>query len=102
MQTDRVRIQVLSVLVGLVAALWLYPWLDAHRYQRLTTSPATEFVVTSAADNGPGSLREALFNAIRSESPTVIVLAANEIVVRTPLPPLGCRPMSPRARQRRG
>jgi hypothetical protein len=88
MQTDRVRIQVLAVLAGLVAALWLYPWLDSHRYQRLTTSPATEFVVTSPADNGPGSLREALFNAIRSELPTVIVLAANEVTIRTPLPPL--------------
>jgi hypothetical protein len=88
MRADRVRLQVLCVLAGLVAALWLYPWLATHRYQRLTTSPATEFAVTSAANNGPGSLREALFNAIRSDSPVAIVLEANEIAVTTPLPPL--------------
>jgi hypothetical protein len=88
MRTDRVRLHVLCVLAGLVAALWLYPWLSAHRYQRLTTSPATEFFVTSPANNGPGSLREALFNAIRSDSPAAIVLNANEIAVTTPLPPL--------------
>ena len=88
MVTDRVRLHVLCVLAGLVAALWLYPWLSAHRYQRLTTSPATEFVVTNAANNGPGTLREALFNAIRSESPVAIVLEAKEINVTTPLPPL--------------
>ncbi len=88
MRTERVRLQVLAVLAGLVVALWLYPWLDEHRYQRLTLSPATELVVSSAADNGPGSLREALFNAIRSESPAVIVLAVKEMTVRTPLPPL--------------
>lgn len=88
MRTDRVGLQVLCVLAGLVAALWLYPWISAHRYQRLTTSPATEFVVTSSANNGPGSLREALFNAIRSDSPAAIVLEANGIAVNTPLPPL--------------
>lgn len=91
MRTDRVRIHVLCVLAGLVAALWLYPWLAAHRYQRLTNAPATEFFVTSRANNGPGSLREALFNAIRSDAPTAIVLRADEISVNTPLPPLAAR-----------
>jgi hypothetical protein len=88
MGTDRVRSQVLAVLAGLVAALWLYPWLDAHRYRRLAASPAAEISVTSAADNGPGSLREALFRALRSDEPTAIVLDARELFVATPLPPL--------------
>jgi parallel beta helix pectate lyase-like protein len=91
MHKDRVRVHVLCVLVGLVAALWLYPWLNDHRYQRLTTSPATEFVVTNPANNGPGTLREALFRAIRSDVPTVVVLRTNDMVVTTPLPPLVTR-----------
>src|SRR6185503_18304774 len=91
MRADRVRIHVLCVLTGLVVALWLYPWLDEHRYQRLSTSPGAELLVTSAANNGPGSLREALFAAIRSDAPASIVLRANELSITTPLPPLVTR-----------
>ena len=91
MRADRVRIHVLCVLTGLVAALWLYPWLDQHRYQRVSISPGAELLVTSAANNGPGSLREALFTAIRSDAPASIVLRANELSITTPLPPLVTR-----------
>lgn len=91
MRTDSARFNMLFVLAGLVAALWLYPWLDEHRYQRLTTAPAAELIVTSPADSGPGTLRDALFRAMRSDVPTAIVLRASEIVVTTPLPPVVAR-----------
>jgi hypothetical protein len=89
MRTD--RIQVLCVLAGLVAALWLHPWLDAHRYRRLAAAATAEFYVTSAANNGPGSLREALFNALRADEPAAVVLQVRETFVSTPLPPLATR-----------
>ena len=83
--------QVLCVLAGLVAALWLHPWFDSHRYRRLAAAATAEFYVTSSANNGPGSLREALFNALRADEPATVVLQVREAFVNTPLPPLATR-----------
>jgi parallel beta-helix repeat protein len=44
--------------------------------------------VTSGADAGPGTLREAIFTADRAPRRARIVLAASRITLQTPLPPL--------------
>ena len=75
------------VLAGLVAALWLYPWLDSRRYQRLTASPATEFFVTSSAEQRPWQLARSPIQRDPLGSADGDRVAANEIFVSTPLPP---------------
>ncbi len=45
-------------------------------------------VVSSEADRGPGSLREALFTADAADGKAQIVIHAKKIVLETPLPPL--------------
>lgn len=90
MNTIQARAQTLTVvvLVGLVASLWYYPWLDAHRWTGAGTEPKSELVVTNAANSGPGTLREAVFAATRADAPVMIVLRTREIVLETPLPPV--------------
>jgi len=52
-----------------------------------TQAPST-LSVTSAADQGQGSLREALFLAAAADARTTIVVAVDRIEIATPLPPL--------------
>lgn len=74
------------VLFGLLAILQqslstrrpLSAWLRANQ----------DFVVTSAADRGPGSLREAIFAADSAKQRARILLRSNRIVLESPLPPL--------------
>ena len=47
-----------------------------------------KIVVSSGADGGAGSLREALFTADAAEGKAQIVIRAKKIVLETPLPPL--------------
>src|SRR5262245_30082391 len=83
------RNAVLVILAAVVLLLWAYPWLERHRLAvggQDTHGP--EFLVTSSLDSGPGSLRAAVFAALRSEQPAVIVIRPPAIVVENPLPPL--------------
>ena len=51
-------------------------------------STAATLDVTSTADQGPGSLREALFLAATADGRTTIVVQVGGIGIATPLPPL--------------
>lgn len=72
--------------LGLLALL--LQWLADYRPQELRLGQSSEFVVTSGADDGIGSLREAIFAAAATSGPVRIVLAAPRISLQTPLPPL--------------
>jgi len=88
---DQEQKLVLFVLALVVGTLWLYPWLDASRIAAGPAEPETEFLVTNAANNGPGSLRDAMFRALRAPMASEIVLRVPEVVLKTPLPPLAAR-----------
>lgn len=82
------RLSIIVALAAIVGALWFYPWLDAHRAPNRLPEPQYEFFVTNSANNGPGSLREAIFQALRSGEPSLISLQTEEVDLITPLPPL--------------
>ncbi|MGH9329142.1 MAG: right-handed parallel beta-helix repeat-containing protein, partial [Vicinamibacterales bacterium] len=67
-----------------VAAPWLATWRPVPP-DRLAASVLR---VTSSADSGPGSLREAIFAADRADGRTRIVVAVPSIVLAAGLPPL--------------
>jgi hypothetical protein len=97
------RAAVLAVLAVAVALIWAYPWLERHRHS-LTTGGAAgpEFLVTSPFDRGPGSLRSALFAALRSDGPSIVVIRPETLVVQNPLPPLaGIRQVTVRSEHNR-
>src|SRR5687768_5018274 len=77
--------------LGLVLFAVLAFWYDATRSSPVpvqsTQAPST-LSVTSAADQGQGSLREALFLAAAADARTTIVVAVDRIEIATPLPPL--------------
>jgi hypothetical protein len=62
--------------------------LDRLRLPSLERLAVDEFLVTSGADSGPGSLREGIFAADRAGKRARIVVVASQIVIETPLPPL--------------
>jgi hypothetical protein len=64
------------------------PWLSRLRPESLRASVPREFVVTSAADDGAGSLREAIVAANQAPHRVRIVLPEHIVRIRTPLPPL--------------
>ncbi|HEX9736681.1 MAG TPA: right-handed parallel beta-helix repeat-containing protein [Thermoanaerobaculia bacterium] len=71
---------------ALVAALpW---WLGDRRPAPPELRAPYEFVVTSAADAGPGSLREALLDADRAPGRARVVLAVPRVTLEDPLPAL--------------
>lgn len=53
-----------------------------------TSQATTTLSVTSTADQGPGSLREALFLAAGADTRMTIVVQVDRIEIATPLPPL--------------
>jgi parallel beta-helix repeat protein len=66
------------------------PWLEPVRPDLAGERAAGEVLtldVTSGADAGPGSLREALFAAAASDAPALVVVHAR-VELTTPLPPL--------------
>lgn len=79
---------IVAVLLGVVVSLWYYPWLDSRRWTAARMEPASDLVVTSAVNGGPGSLREAVFSATRADVAVTILIRTDEIVLETPLPPL--------------
>jgi len=74
------------VMLGLLAGLQY--WLAARRPISPWYQAGREFTVTSEADQGPGSLREAIFAADSSDQRAKIVLRTSRIVLQSPLPPL--------------
>jgi Right handed beta helix region len=66
---------------------------SAHRLERWRLPPPDRFAssvfrVTTGADDGPGSLRQAILWADRAVGRTRIVIAIPRIVLEAPLPPL--------------
>lgn len=76
------------LLVGLAVLAGSERWLATLRLDAPELRARARLVVTSGQDQGPGSLREAIFAADRAEEPVVIALRADRIVLGTPLPPL--------------
>ena len=84
---DRGRLEWIALgFIGL--CLVLLPWLADLRPPPLTARAATEYLVTSARDAGPGSLREAIVFANRAGRRARILLPSRTVRVETPLPPL--------------
>lgn len=84
------RRSVFAVLVfALVAALLItVRWYDARRTAPEGSSGTLVVKVTSGADRGPGTLREALFVVATASSAARIVLEPPHITVETALPPI--------------
>jgi Right handed beta helix region len=80
-----VAVGVLVLLGGLAALGWWY-----QRSQQVSGRSADTLTVnvTSGADRGPGTLREALFLAAAAKGKAEVVIKVKEIAVETALPPL--------------
>jgi Right handed beta helix region len=81
-----VSIAVLLLLAGLAALGW---WYESQQQSAVARSAGTLTVeVTSAADRGPGTLREALFIVAAASGKADVWLRVKSIAPETPLPPL--------------
>ena len=81
-----VAVGVLLLLGGLAALGW---WYQTHQQGGAARAAATLTVdVTSAADRGPGTLREALFIVAAASGKADVWLKVASIAPETPLPPL--------------
>jgi parallel beta-helix repeat protein len=79
-------VAVLLLLGGLAALGW---WYQAHQQAGAVRTNGTLTVdVTSAADRGPGTLREALFIVAAANGKADVWLKVRSIVPESPLPPL--------------
>jgi parallel beta-helix repeat protein len=76
---------VLLVLGGLAALGW---WYQTRQHAPAAARTTLTVNVTSAADRGPGTLREALFIAAGANGRADVVLKVKSIAPETPLPPL--------------
>src|SRR5690349_4688060 len=88
MRTSRrvsVAIGVLVVLALVAAGGWWYQ--QSHLQPTPATSGVTA-IVTSGADRGPGSLREALFVVASAKEGATISIQVPRIVLETALPPI--------------
>lgn len=63
-------------------------WLKRVRLTAPELSAGSVYRVTTGADAGPGSLREGILAADRSDGRARVVIAASRIALETPLPPL--------------
>lgn len=63
-------------------------WLAQRRPEPPELKAAQTLVVTSPGDDGPGSLREAIFSADRARGRALVEIGVARIALRTPLPPL--------------
>jgi len=81
-------IAVVVLLAGL--ALFIGQWYQPKRAVARETAAArsTDLTVTTGADRGPGSLREALFVAASAPARPKIVIRVDRIALATALPPL--------------
>ena len=88
-RVDRRLARAAAFFLGLVLFAGLAFWYDATRSNPVQPAQTTSTLnVTSAADQGPGSLREALFVAAAADARTTIVVQVDRIELATPLPPL--------------
>ena len=78
----------LGALAALGAMALLHHWLADRRPDAAHLTARQEFIVTSSADEGPGSLREAIFAADAALGRARIIVQVDAIVLTTPLPPL--------------
>ena len=80
------------VAVALLAALGAFVlasrWYGSVLPALTRSTAQLQLSVTSSADRGPGSLREALFAADAAPGSATIVVRVTRIVAETPLPPL--------------
>ena len=74
------------LLFGLLALM--QQWLSDHRPRAPESRADREIVVTSGADQGEGSLREAIFTAAVAGERARIRIGVARVVVMSPLPPL--------------
>ena len=78
-----------ALFLALVLFAVLGSWYDSTRSHPVQPAQtASTLSVTSTADQGPGSLREALFLAATADARTTIVVQVDGIAIATPLPPL--------------
>lgn len=84
------RRSVLSIVVlGLLAVfVGIGFWYESRQKTPSEADDMTAIAVTSGADRGPGSLREALFIAAAAKGPSTISLRVPKITLSTALPPL--------------
>src|SRR5204863_6960324 len=85
--TQRIALAVgVFVLLGVLALLgWSY---ETRRAVPEQATGAVTVEVTSPADSGPGTLREALFIADGAKGKANVALKARTITLQTALPPL--------------
>jgi hypothetical protein len=81
-----VAVAVLLLLGGLAALGWWYQTRQQHAPGQAVGTLAVD--VTSAADRGPGTLREALFIVAAANGKADVRLKVASIAPETPLPPL--------------
>lgn len=81
---DRVAFAAVALLGVLALAQY---WLDSRRPVAATRF-SNEITVTSAADRGEGSLREAIFAANGAQDRVRIRFRTSQVILRDPLPPL--------------
>ena len=75
--------------VGLVGLLAISAsWLAQFRLSSPDALTVPVIEVISAADAGPGTLRDAILTAARADGRTHVILRVPRIVIETPLPPL--------------
>jgi parallel beta-helix repeat protein len=83
------RLLTAVALLALIGAYVLASrWYGAVLPARAAATASVQASVTSGADRGPGSLREALFTAAGASGSARIVVRVPRITVDTPLPPL--------------
>ena len=75
-----------AVLAGVLAAT--APWLERLRPLSIGEQNASEIYVTSGADRGVGSLRDAIFMADRADRRVRILIQVALITLGDPLPPI--------------
>lgn len=86
---DRRLVEAAALLLALAALAVLGFWYDSTRSNPVHgPETASMLSVTSSADQGPGSLREALFLAATADVRTTIVVEVDRVEITTPLPPL--------------
>ena len=82
---DRIAIAAVALLGALAVAQY---WFDNRRPAAAASRFSNEITVTSAADRGEGSLREAIFAANAAQGRVRIRMRTPQVILRDPLPPL--------------
>jgi len=88
MPSSRRFLAALGLLLLLGGYVLASRWYGAALRGRATSTGSLAVSVTSGADHGPGSLREALFTTAGAPGSARIDIRVPRIVVETPLPPL--------------